>query len=170
MRQGSLVPDDIVLRMVMERLEAADADRSFVLDGFPRTLVQARALDEALRASGKRLDRVISIEVPKDVLFQRLAGRWTCSNCQAIYHESSNPPSVPEVCDRCGGQLKQRRDDRPDAVEHRLVVFDNETAPLVDYYRANGLLRSVDGNSPADRVTELLFNAVKQAAGEAAPS
>jgi adenylate kinase len=167
MRQGALVPDEIVLGMVMERLGAADATHSFVLDGFPRTLVQAKALDEALEAAGRRLDRVIYIEVPTKVLFQRLGGRWTCSNCQAIFHESSNPPSVAGVCDRCGGELRQRRDDRPDAVEHRLQVFETETAPLIKYYSANGLLRRVDGNLPANRVTELLLGALNEEAADA---
>ena len=161
MTRGVLVPDEIVLGMVMERLAQPDAQRAFVLDGFPRNLAQARALDEALGAEGKRLDRAISLEVPHDVLVSRLAGRWTCSQCQAIYHERNNPPARPGVCDRCGGELRQRADDRAEAVERRLQVFRDETAPLVGYYASLGILRHVDGNQPQVEVIRVLLDALQ---------
>jgi adenylate kinase len=168
MVQGLLVPDEIVLGMVMERLARDDAERAFVLDGFPRNAVQARELDEALAAAGKRLDRAIYIKVPRDVLVERLSGRWICSNCQAIYHEVNNPPSRAGVCDRCGGELRQRADDRAEAVQKRLQVYLDETVPLVNFYRAQGVLREVDGDQPLVRVTENLRNALN--GGQAEPS
>src|SRR5919197_5266713 len=131
MEAGALVPDEIVLGMVMERLSRPDAEHAFVLDGFPRNATQASELDEALEAAGKRLDRAIYIRVPWEVLLERLSGRWTCSNCQAIYHEKFNPPSQPGRCDRCGGELRQRADDRAEAVQKRLQVYMDETIPLV---------------------------------------
>lgn len=163
MRNGVLVPDEIVLSMVMERLPADDAQRAFVLDGFPRTLVQAGALDQALRAAGKRLDCVLSIVVPQEVLIERLGGRWTCANCQAIYHAVNHPPTRPRVCDRCGGELRQRPDDRDEAVQRRLEVYRQETMPLADYYRSQGLLREVDGDQPVQGVTaDLLLGLSKR--------
>jgi adenylate kinase len=162
MLKGLLVPDEIVLGMVMERLAEADAQRAFVLDGFPRTVVQARELDRALQAAGKRIDRGIYVDVPHDVLVERLSGRWTCGSCQAIYHQLHGPPAKAGVCDRCGGELHQRPDDRPDAVERRLKVYEDETAPLVDYYRTKGVLREVDGNQTADAVTRALLRALDE--------
>lgn len=161
MQQGKLVPDEIVLAMTLERLERPDARRGFVLDGFPRTLVQAEALDRALEAAGRRLDRALWLEVPREVLVARLGGRWICASCQAVYHELSNPPAVPGVCDRCGGQLRQRADDRPEAVDRRLRVYLEETAPLVEYYRARSVLRVVDGNQPVEAVKAALLQAVQ---------
>jgi adenylate kinase len=160
MSRGLLVPDDVVLGMVTERLERGEPGCSFVLDGFPRNVAQAEALDDALAATGRRIDRAIYIHVPRDILLDRLAGRWTCSQCQAIYHERSNPPAEPGVCDRCGGELRQRPDDRAEAVERRLQVYLEETLPLVDYYRSRQLLREVDGNQPQARVTEALLQSL----------
>jgi adenylate kinase len=162
MDKGLLVPDDIVLGMVMERMTQADAQRAFVLDGFPRTVVQARELDRALESAGKRLDRAVYIDVPHDILVQRLGGRWTCGNCQAIYHQLHSPPAKAGVCDRCGGELRQRPDDRPDAVERRLKVYQDETAPLVNYYEMNGVLREVDGNQATEAVTRALLRALDE--------
>jgi adenylate kinase len=156
MERGELVPDPIVLGMVMERLAQPDAQRAFVLDGFPRNVVQARALDAALAAAGKQLDLATNIRVPRDVLVDRLSGRWICQNCQAIYHEANNPPSRPGVCDRCGGELRQRADDRAESVQRRLQVYSDETVPLVDYYRSQGKLREVDGDQPLSQVTAQL--------------
>lgn len=161
MQEGKLVPDEIVLALTLERLDRPDARRGFVLDGFPRTLVQAEALDRALEAAGKRLDRALWLEVPHDVLVARLSGRWICASCQTVYHELTSPPSVPGVCDRCGGDLRQRADDRPEAVERRLRVYLAETAPLVEYYRARSVLRVVDGNQPVDAVKAALLRAVQ---------
>jgi adenylate kinase len=156
MERGELVPDPIVLGMVMERLAQPDAQRAFVLDGFPRNVVQARALDAALAAAGKQLDLATNIRVPRDVLVDRLSGRWICQNCQAIYHEANNPPSRPGVCDRCAGELRQRADDRAESVQRRLQVYSDETVPLVDYYRSQSKLREVDGDQPLSQVTAQL--------------
>ncbi len=161
MLRGELVPDRTVLEMVMERLVQPDAERAFVLDGFPRTVVQARELDGALGAAAKRLDRSIYVHVPREVLIERLSGRWTCSECQAIYHERSNPPRVAGICDRCGGKLRQRSDDRLEAVERRLQVYLDETMPLMDYYRLKNTLREVDGNRPLVEVTRGILDALQ---------
>jgi adenylate kinase len=167
MVRGELVPDDLVLGMIMERLGLPDAHADFVLDGFPRNVAQAAALDRALAADGKRLDRAVNVEVPREVLVQRLGGRWTCGECQAIYHELNNPPRVSGVCDRCGGELRQRADDRPEAVERRLQVYAEETAPVIDYYRARGVLRRVDGYRPLADVTAALLGALRDEQAEA---
>jgi adenylate kinase len=147
--------------MVMERLGRADAQQGFVLDGFPRNLTQAEALDAALAEAGKRLDVAIQVGVPRSVLIERLGGRWTCTQCGAIYHEPNSPSRQPGVCDRCGGKLWQRPDDRPEAVERRLQVYQEETAPLMDYYRERGVLREVDGNQSFDAVTGDLLAVVR---------
>ena len=161
MQRGELVPDDLVLGMVMERLDQPDARQAFVLDGFPRSVVQARELDDALAAAGKRLDLTIYVHVPRDVLVERLGGRWTCSVCGAIYHERTSPPRRPGVCDRCGGELRQRADDRPAAVERRLQVYLEQTMPLMDHYRERSLLREIDGNQPLTYVTRDLLAVVR---------
>jgi adenylate kinase len=148
-----LVPDDVVLGMVMERLSHPDAQHAFVMDGFPRNVKQARELDEALSSTRQRLDRAIYVRVPHEVLIERLSGRWTCPNCQAIYHEVNNPPRQPGICDRCGSVLRQRPDDRAEAVQKRQQVYLEETLPLIDYYRDRQLLREVDGDQPLNRVT-----------------
>jgi adenylate kinase len=160
MEQGLLVADEIVLGMVMERLDEPDAQEACVLDGFPRNVAQARALDEALAGRRKRLDRAIYIKVPREVLLERLGGRWTCSVCQAIYHELSNPPTRAGVCDRCGGELRQRADDRAEAVQQRLTVYMDETVPLLEYYGQQGILREVDGDQSLARVTADLLRAL----------
>lgn len=162
MEKGLLVPDEIVLGMVMERLDRPDAGHAWVLDGFPRNLAQGRALDAALQARCRHLDRAIYIQVPREVLLARLSGRWTCTVCQAIYHEVNNPPSRPGVCDRCGGELRQRADDRAEAVERRLTVYLEETVPLLEYYRGRQILREIDGNQSLSRVTEDLLQALNR--------
>lgn len=161
MAKGELVPDEVVLGMVMDRLGQSDAERAFVLDGFPRNVMQAQELDEALANAGMQLDRAIYILVPRALLLERLSGRWICSNCQAIYHEVSNPPKQPTVCDRCGGELRQRADDRAEAVQRRLQVYLDETVPLLEYYRATDSLREVDGDQPLLSVTADLQRALE---------
>jgi adenylate kinase len=161
MTKGSLVPDDVVLGMVMERLGQPDAQHAFVMDGFPRNVQQALQLDEALASTHQHLDRAIYVKVPREILLKRLSGRWTCPNCQAIYHEQNNPPKVTGVCDRCGGELRQRPDDRAEAVERRLQVYLEETLPLVDYYRERQLLREVDGDQPLGRVTACILQVLE---------
>lgn len=162
METGRLVPDDIVLGMLMERLEQDDARENVVLDGFPRNEAQALALDETLRAGGKRVDCAVNIEVPEEVLVQRLGGRWTCSSCGAIYHQAFHPPRRAGVCDACGGELRQRLDDHDEAVKQRLQVYFTETAPVVEFYRQAGRLAEVNGNQAREAVTRDLLAAVQR--------
>jgi len=160
MQRGELVPDGLVIDMVTARLKAPDVARGVLLDGFPRTLGQAQALDANLRAEGKRVDRALNIKVPDEVLLDRLAGRWICRNCQASYHEKFNPPRVGGVCDLCGGELYQRSDDRRDVMENRLRVYFDQTMPVIQYYRANGTLIEVDGAQDIEKVAADLMAAV----------
>lgn len=152
MDAGELVPDAVVVAMIRERLEAADVD-DFVLDGFPRTAPQADALDGTLADLDLRLDAVVAIAVSRDELVRRLAGRWLCRRCGRSFHEVFNPyPGDP--CPSGGGRcdLYQRDDDKPETVRNRLTVYEEQTAPLIDYYRSRGLLREVDGERPPDEV------------------
>lgn len=161
MERGLLVPDDITVRMVKERLEQPDAARGAVLDGFPRTLEQAQALQEVLAQDGRQIDQVIYIKVSEEELLRRLTGRWTCRLCQAVYHMQGNPPRVASRCDGCGGELYQRPDDTLETARHRLQVYFAQTAPLIDYYARAGLLVEVDGEGDVDRVQRALHAALK---------
>jgi adenylate kinase len=152
MDQGRLVPDDVVVGIVDERLSAADCARGFVLDGFPRTVEQARALDAMLARRGVALDGVVAIDVPRADLIERLAGRLVCPRCGTMYHRSFDPPRTPGVCDRDGAPLRQRDDDREDRIARRLDQLAKEVVPVTEYYRAAGLLRAVDGMGPRDAV------------------
>jgi len=154
MEQGLLVPDDVVIGIVAERLARPDGARGFVLDGFPRTLAQAEALDALLARTDQRLDVVISITVPREELVHRLAGRRVCRQCGAMYHVEFDPPSKPGVCDRCGGVLYQRADDTEETIGRRLALYLSETAPLLEYYRRAGLLRETSGVGTRDQVFE----------------
>ena len=160
MERGDLVPDDVTIRMVMEWVEAHEREGGFLLDGFPRTLAQAEALDRGMVESGG-IDRALYINVNTEELFRRLAGRWICRSCQTPYHEQSSPPSVAGKCDRCGGDLYQRDDDNAEAVQKRLGVFFKETEPLVQFYRETGILREVDGVGTVDGVGAMLLDAVR---------
>ena len=160
MDRGELVPDELTVAMVIARLEQPDCLSGFILDGFPRSLGQARALDERLEQEGRGIDRVINIRVPEDVLLARLSGRWLCRSCHASYHTLFNPPSVEGICDRCGGELYQRVDDRAETARRRLEVYTRETVPVLDYYRSRGILFEVDGDQPIDKVTQALCNAL----------
>lgn len=160
MERGDLVPDDVTIRMVMEWVEAHEREGGFLLDGFPRTLAQAEALDREMVESGG-IDRALYINVNTEELFRRLAGRWICRSCQTPYHEQSSPPSVAGKCDRCGGDLYQRDDDNAEAVQKRLGVFFKETEPLVQFYRETGILREVDGVGTVDGVGAMLLDAVR---------
>lgn len=161
MERGELVPDSLVVRLVVDRL--ASADDGAVLDGFPRNLSQASALDEALDGLGARVDLVLYLKVPEDALIARLAGRWECGNCRAPYHEQTKPPKVAGVCDACGGTLVQRPDDVPETVQRRLQVYFEQTAPLLDYYRDRGVLREIDGERPITEVTAQILAVVSSA-------
>ncbi len=150
MEKGALVPDEITTKMVLERLAALDSESGVVLDGFPRNLPQAEALDKALAGSFRAIDSVVYIKVSPEVLLRRLSGRWICRNCQAPYHEVDSPPRVKGRCDRCGGELYQRPDDITETVEKRLKVYFAETAPLIDYYIRTGKLVEVDGEGSVE--------------------
>lgn len=157
---GNLVPDELTLSIVMARLAQADARQGFVLDGFPRTVTQARALDERLAHDGRTLKRVIDLVVPEDVLLARLSGRWLCNNCHASYHVVFSPPKVACVCDRCGGSLYQRSDDTLETAKRRLEVYEHDTRPVLEYYRAAGRLVDVQGDRSVGEVTEALREAI----------
>jgi adenylate kinase len=161
MDKGQLVPDEITIQMVLERLAAPDTPRGVIFDGFPRNIKQAGALDEALAKQTKAIDKVIYIKVPEGDLLKRLSGRWICRNCQAPYHEVDNPPKVKGICDRCGGELYQRPDDKVATVKKRLEVYFAETAPLIDYYKKAGKLQEIDGEGGAAEVNRRIIAALK---------
>ena len=161
MERGDLVPDDITIRMVMEWVETHEGEGGFLLDGFPRTLAQAEALDREMVEPGG-IDRALYINVNTEELYRRLAGRRICRSCQAPYHEYSSPPAVSGKCDRCDGDLYQRDDDNAEAVQKRLGVFFKETEPLVQFYRETGILREVDGVGTVDGVGAALLEAVAE--------
>jgi adenylate kinase len=160
MDAGGLVPDDVVIGLVAERLGQPDAVNGFVLDGFPRTAAQAEALDRMLGGRGLALDRVIFLDVSRAELLRRLTGRRVCRNCGANYHVVSAPPRTPGRCDSCGGALYQREDDAEAAVAHRLDVYERQTAPLLAYYRTRGQLASVSGEGAVDEVAAAITRAV----------
>jgi adenylate kinase len=145
MDQGSLVPDELVTKMVQERLGQGDAERGFILDGFPRTIQQAEALNGILKKMGQELNAVVNIDVPNDVIILRLTGRRMCKQCGAGYNVNTNlKPKQEGICDKCGGELYQRSDDNVGTISNRLEVYKQQTAPLIDYYRKMNLLRSVN--------------------------
>lgn len=152
MDAGSLVPDAVMIGMVAERIKGPDAANGWILDGFPRTLPQAEALDESLAESAQGLSHVFSFQVPQGVLIQRLTARWACSQCGEIWNVSFKPPRQSGVCDGCQGELQQRPDDRPEAVTERLEVYRSQTEPLLGYYRQKGILTEVDANRTPDLV------------------
>jgi adenylate kinase len=150
--KGLLVPDELTVGMLLDRIARPDAAQGFALDGFPRNLDQAKALDDALAREEKAIDKAIYIEVPTEELVRRLSGRWNCRQCGAVYHEQSMPPKQHGVCDSCGGELYQRKDDRPDVVRTRLDVNLKQTEPLLEHYRRDGKLVEVDGSGGVDEV------------------
>ena len=152
MDQGALVPDSVVIGIIRERLAAPDCARGYILDGFPRTAAQAEALGEMLQALGTPLTAVLSLTVDPEELVRRLGGRRTCGSCGAAYHLETAPPRRAGLCDRCGGGLLQRDDDRDETIRKRLAVYREQTAPLVAYYRGRGLLKEVDGRGDIDAI------------------
>lgn len=150
--RGELVPDEVVIGVVEERITQSDCKDGFLFDGFPRTVNQADALEAMLSRRGLRLDGVLDLVVSEEELVRRLSGRRTCGNCGAIYHVDSMPPKNPGVCDRCGSALAQRADDAPDSVRVRLREYAAKTAPLQEYYRRRGLLRTIDASAEPDEV------------------
>jgi adenylate kinase len=161
MERGELVPDEVTVGMVRERLSRPDCATGAILDGFPRTVAQAEALEELLTGMGSELTVVPYIKVPEDVLLARLAGRWTCRACGAMYHQLFSPPQEAGVCDRCGGELYQRPDDTPETQKHRIKVYFEQTAPLIDYYREKGLLVEVDGRPGIDEIQAALLGVIR---------
>ncbi len=159
MEKGELVPDDVTIKMVMEWVDENEGQGGYMLDGFPRTLPQAEALDRALEGKGG-IDRAINVKVSEEELVRRLSGRLVCRNCQTAYHREFSPPTSEAECDKCGGELYQRDDDKPEAVRTRFKVYTEETAPLVGYYREAGILKEVDGEQPIDKVSEALMEAL----------
>ena len=154
MEAGQLMPDDIIIGMIAERIGQPDAKRGFVLDGFPRTEAQAAALDKMLSDHGRRLDAVIELGVDEAALIERIAGRFTCGTCSAGYHDKFQRPKREGVCDKCGGtQFVRRKDDNAETLKARLEAYRAQTAPIIPYYRSRGLLRRVDGMAAPDEVT-----------------
>jgi adenylate kinase len=151
---GQLVPDEITIGMILDRIKRPDAEKGFMLDGFPRNTQQASALDDALSASDRSIDRALYINVPTEELVSRLAGRWTCPNCGAVYHEQNHPPKQAAVCDTCGNALNQREDDRPDVVRKRIDIQMENLEPLLDHYRKQGKLSEISGERAPDEVTK----------------
>lgn len=161
MDAGALVPDEVVVGIVRERLQKPDCGAGFILDGFPRTVPQADALKANLAELGKELDAVISLEVDNEALIERLTGRRTCRNCGRGYHVKFDPPKVEGVCDACGGELFQRDDDQEATIRKRLDVYEQQTAPLVEYYQQAGLLAAIDGMQEMATVQEDILAALK---------
>jgi len=160
MDRGELVPDDVTIAMVRDRLEKPDTAQGAVLDGFPRTPPQAAALDAMLAELGGEVKAVPYISVPAEVLVERLGGRWSCRAQGHVFHEKNNPPRVPGKCDYDGSELYQRDDDKPETVKRRIQVYLDQTAPLIDYYQKRGLLMEIDGTKPIEQVSEQLLQAV----------
>lgn len=151
MDQGKLVPDQIVADMVASRLTQSDCDAGFILDGFPRTVAQAELLKESAAKIGRNLDKVVLFDAPRELLLQRLTARLTCRQCKASFNKIFAQPKTEGVCDHCGGELFQRSDDSLETAQNRLKVYDEQTAPLIDYYRSNGLLATIDSSLPKDQ-------------------
>jgi len=164
MDAGKLAPDHLLVALVKERISRPDCASGFLLDGFPRTLAQAEALEAMLSELGKRLDVVANVDVASDALIERLTGRRSCPDCGAVYHTENNTPDVADVCDRCGSGLIQRSDDTRTTVERRLEAYEKQTKPLVQYYRDKKLLVDIDGALPVEEVAKQMRELFKSAA------
>ena len=161
MSQGLLVPDDITIAMILEQVLSPVGQKGYLLDGFPRNLVQAEALNEALAGRGHEIYRAILVQVPQEELVRRLSGRLVCSNCQAPYHKETAPPSAEGKCDVCGWELYQRDDDTPESVRVRVKVYHDETVPLIEYYSRIGKLVEVDGTGAVEEVGQRLLQSLR---------
>lgn len=159
---GALVPDDITIGMLLDRMKGDDTRKGIMFDGFPRNTAQAQALDDALAAEDKAIDRAIYIRVGEEELVSRLAGRWSCPNCGAVYHEKNQPPKQAGVCDNCGAALTQRKDDQADVVRTRLEVNLKNLQPLLDYYGKQGKLAEIDGERDTDEITQELKRLINE--------
>ena len=158
MDKGELVPDSLVVDLIMDRFKEADCANGYVLDGFPRTIPQAEALDNALKANGEKVDFAINVEVPDENIINRMSGRRACVGCGATYHIKYNPTKVEGVCDACGEKLILRDDDKPETVKNRLSVYHEQTQPLIDYYNKAGVLAEVDGTKDMEDVFKDIVN------------
>ncbi len=161
MEKGLLVPDEVTVKMILGRIAAPDCARGFLLDGFPRTLEQAKALEQALSEEGKSINIVLYIKVSTEELLRRLSGRWICRNCQAPYNIVELVPKVPGKCDRCGGELYQRPDDNEETARKRLEVYFGQTVPLIEYYTEEGKLVDIDGEKGIEDVAQDLIAAIE---------
>ena len=157
MDQGLLVPDELTCDLVMDLIQHDDCKNGFVLDGFPRTIPQAEALDEALTKIGQKMDYAIDVDVPDENIVNRMGGRRACLSCGATYHVEFNPTKAEGVCDACGAQTVLRDDDKPETVQKRLTVYHDQTQPLIDYYKKQGILKSVDGTQPMEAVFDAII-------------
>jgi len=162
MRRGELVPDETVLSIVAERMRCLRCQGGFLLDGFPRTVAQAEALEKLLAAEELQLDAVLNYELPLEQVVARLSGRRTCSDCKAVFHVEARPPKVNGICDRCGGKLYQREDDRPEAIRVRMDAYETSTAPLVEFYQPRGLLVSISADGSPEKIFERSCEALTQ--------
>jgi adenylate kinase len=162
MDRGELVPDSVTISMVMERIAQPDCGRGVILDGFPRTIEQAKALEVALAGRGLQIDLVPYIKVSEETLLARLAGRWTCKRCGAIYHQLFNPAQQAGVCDCCSGDLYQRSDDTLETQQRRIRVYFEQTSPLIDFFQKRGLLVEIDGEQDVQHVQAALLDAIRQ--------
>lgn len=162
-RSGGLVPDEVTVAMAADRMAQADAEDGFLLDGFPRNIAQAKALDELLRESGHKIDAVLDLEVPEEEVVKRIAGRRTCRNDSShVFHVEYKQPKQPGRCDVCGGELYQRDDDREETVRKRLAVYHEETEPIIDYYREQGLVVTIPALAPVPEVTRRALDALPE--------
>jgi len=161
MDKGDLVPDEVTIGIVRDRLSQPDADGGFLLDGFPRTLPQAEALDSMLDELGRPIDAALELRVDENEVVRRLSGRRTCRKCGHVWHTEFDPPKQEGVCDICGGELFQRDDDKPETIRRRLHVYNEQTAPLVGYYRDKGLLRTIEARGKVDEITQRAIDALK---------
>ncbi len=160
MDAGELVPDSTIIGIIKDRLDADDCQKGFILDGFPRTLAQAQALDDLLELNGKKIDSVLSFDVPDELIIERIAGRRVCPKCGASYHTKFNPPKKESICDVCGSELVIRKDDNAETVKNRLSNYHKQTAPLVDFYKDKGVFIQIDGSQELEKVTQDMFESL----------
>lgn len=152
MDQGMLVPDELTVDLLMDRIAQPDCEKGYILDGFPRTIPQAECLDEALSSRGEKIDYAVNVEVPDENIINRMSGRRACLSCGATYHVAYHAPAKEGICDKCGSDLVLRDDDKPETVKKRLSVYHEQTQPLINYYKKAGVLKEVDGTKPMDTV------------------
>ncbi len=162
MDKGALVPDSVVIGLIGERIQAADCKNGFILDGFPRTIPQAEALEKTLQGQGRQVEAAVLFDVPDELLIRRLSGRRTCLKCGAMYHVESMRPKTEGVCDQCGSELIQRDDDKIEVIQNRLKVYHQQTAPVAEFYRKRDKLRVLDATQPLEAVTQALRQALNK--------